>query len=120
MSPLPLTPDKPQTAHRLAVLVYVLYTLGILFGITALIGVIINHTKLADTHGTYSHSHFIWQIGSFWTLFTGVAFTIILFPVKAAVMACLVWWVCSALFGAWFLIKKQPVPFLPTTPERTK
>lgn len=109
-----MTEDKLNTAHRLAVLVYLLYGLGFLFGITALIGVIINHTRLPDTQGTYSHSHFIWQILSFWTLFAGVAITLILFPVKAAVMACLVWWVCSAIVGIWFLIKKQPVPFLAT------
>lgn len=115
-----MTPDKSQTAHRLAVLVYLLYVFGFLFGITALMGVIINHTRITDTLDTYSHSHFVWQIVSFWTLFAGVAITMILFPVKVAVLACLAWLLCSALFGIWFLSKKQPIPFLLTNIEKTK
>jgi len=66
-----LSLNKSETAHRTAGLVYCLWMLGVLFGVTAVIGVIINHTKLKSVKGTHAHSHFIWQITSFWLVLIG-------------------------------------------------
>lgn len=92
-------------------MVYLLYLLGILFGITALIGVIVNHTHLKKTRGTYAHSHFIWQIISFWTLFALAVVAFVLLPAKTMMYIALLWWISSASIGIGFLIKKQPMPF---------
>ncbi len=106
--------DKIHSTQKLAGLVYLLYLLGILFGITALIGVIVNHTHLSETRGTYVHSHFIWQICSFWILFVCAAVAVFLLPAKTMIYAAMLWWLCSALIGIWLLRQKQPVPFLKT------
>lgn len=112
--------DRTQRAHQLAVLVYLLYLLGVLFGITALIGVIINHTKVAKTRDTHAYSHFIWQMASFWILFIGAALVVILWPAsvtKLLIYACLAWWITSAIIGVWFLRRQRPIPFIKAAPD---
>lgn len=42
-----------------------------LFGITAIIGVLIAHTRLTSIKNTVYHSQIRWQIVTFWTAFTG-------------------------------------------------
>lgn len=103
--------NRSSQAHRLALLVYLLYALGILFGITAVIGVIVNHTLIHQTQGTNAYSHFIWQIVSFWILFAGVATTIALWPYSTLVaLACLMWWFATGAAGLYFLLNRKPMP----------
>ena len=116
-TPAPAPLDRTQQAHRLAVLVYLLYLLGILFGVTALVGVIINHTNLPKTRDTHAYSHFVWQIASFWILCAGVAFVVILWPGmygELLMYLCFLWWIASALTGIWYLVKNKPIPFIKT------
>lgn len=47
-------------------LVYILYALSYLFGITSLIGVIIAHVKKSDSQKSWIRDHFQWQINTFW------------------------------------------------------
>ena len=102
--------NKSETAHRTAGLVYCLWMLGVLFGITAVIGVIINHTKLASVRGTHAHSHFIWQIISFWLVFAGVVACVLLWPGAMAqmiAMGCVFVWLFSGLIGSWQLARSR-------------
>lgn len=102
-----------QSAHRLAVLGYLLYFLGIVFGITAVFGVIVNHTHLAKTKHTIAFSHCLWQIVSFWVLFAGVVATVIMWSdANRNLMAftCLIWWLSTNLIGVWFLLKGKSIP----------
>jgi len=46
--------------------VYALQTLSFAFGVTALIGLVINYIKREDAAGTLYQSHFDWQIRTFW------------------------------------------------------
>lgn len=56
-----------KSARNLATAVYALQVAGFfLGGIPTLIGIIINHLKIADTRGTWLESHFRWQIRTFW------------------------------------------------------
>lgn len=112
---------QTQRAHKLAVLVYLLYLFGVLFGVTALIGVIINHTHIQRTRETHAHSHFIWQIVSFWILFAGVVTFILLWPGvygKWLAILCLLWWMASALTGIYYLVQNKPIPFVETSGRR--
>jgi len=105
-----LSINKSETAHRTAGLVYCLWMLGILFGITAIIGVIINHTKLASVRDTHAHSHFILQIISFWTVFAGIVICVLLWPGAMAQMiavGCFFVWLFSGLIGSWQLSKSR-------------
>lgn len=106
---------KGEAAHRTAGLVYCLWLLGILFGVTAVIGVLINHTKLASVRGTHAHSHFIWQIASFWLVFAGVVFCFVLWPRPIAqiiAFASVFVWLFSALIGSWYLSKSRRLSFI--------
>jgi len=46
--------------------VYALYAASVLFGLTALIGVIIAYLKRPEAAGTWLESHYEWQIRTFW------------------------------------------------------
>ncbi|MBX2882949.1 MAG: hypothetical protein KTR32_23560 [Granulosicoccus sp.] len=58
---------KPMQARRLALLGILLQLLHVLFGVTAIMGVLIAHTKLNTVKGTIYHSQIRWQIVTFWT-----------------------------------------------------
>ena len=89
--PFELTATDPlrlQSLRQLTLAVYVLYAVGVFTGVPALIAIIINHVKYADTGGTIYASHFRWQMRSFWwglawgcvgwvTIFIGVGFLIL-------------------------------------------
>ncbi len=106
---------QSETAHRTAGLGYCLWLLGILFGVTALIGVIINHKKLASVRGTHAHSHLLWQIVSFWTVFAGVVLSVIFWPgtfaQTIAVISFFIW-IFSAMIGSWYLSKSRGIKFI--------
>jgi uncharacterized membrane protein len=46
--------------------VYALQALSFLWGVTAIVGIVINYVKRDDVRGTLYESHFDWQIRSFW------------------------------------------------------
>ena len=61
-----------KTAEELAGLknvttvVYALQALSFIWGLPAIVGLIINYVKRDDARGTIYESHFDWQIRSFW------------------------------------------------------
>jgi uncharacterized membrane protein len=70
---LSVTPAGPgKSADELAglknitMVVYVLQALSFLWGVTAIIGIVINYIKRDDVRGTVYESHFDWQIRTFW------------------------------------------------------
>jgi len=57
----------------LAAIVYGLQALALVFGVTAIAGVIVNYLKRAEVAGSWLEAHFAWQIRTFWwTLAWGV------------------------------------------------
>ena len=50
----------------LTLVVYGLQAAAFLFGITAIVGVVINYVKKSEVQGTWLESHFKWQIRTFW------------------------------------------------------
>lgn len=46
--------------------VYLLQALSFAFGVTAVVGVVLNHLYLARVRGTWLETHFRWQIRTFW------------------------------------------------------
>jgi len=76
MSIPPASMDQPR---RQSILGIILLALHPLFGITAVIGMLISTTALKSVEGTIYHSHLKWQISTFWI------------GVLAYVIAFLVW-----------------------------
>ena len=67
--------DQPRRQSMLGIILLALHPL---FGITALIGMLISSTSLKSVEGTIYHSHLKWQISTFWV---GLAAYVIAFSV---------------------------------------
>jgi uncharacterized membrane protein len=126
--------DSPHPADSLVTLTHVIYGLhaftvlmGILtpaFIVTAfltgwpsIIAVIINYVKRDETYGTYLHSHFIWQIRTFWFALLWVLaawlliFTVIGIPFAMAIFIATGLWVLYRITRGWLrLTDKLPMP----------
>ena len=63
-----VNPKKVREAklRSLAWLGLLLQVFGVMFGITALIGMLISSTKLKEAKGSIYESHLVWQIVTFW------------------------------------------------------
>jgi len=99
-----------ENAHRLTALLYSLWLMGILFGVTAIIALFINVKRQKEVRGTYSHSHFLWQMVCFWVIVIGVIASVMLWPTELAqsiAFTCFVVWLACALLGMWALSKKR-------------
>ncbi len=70
----PVADETIQKTKNVALVVYVLYALSFLWGVTAIAGVIIAYIKHGDVRGTWLESHFAWQIRTFWW---GLAWTVV-------------------------------------------
>jgi len=92
--------------------VYALQALGFLWGITAVVGVIINYVKREDARGTVYESHFDWQIRTFWWalawLVVGVVLAILVVGVLVLFVAW-IWMIYRVVKGWLKLIDGKPV-----------
>jgi uncharacterized membrane protein len=60
------TPEQLASLRRLTMVIYILYALSWLVGISAIVAIVINYVKREDAVGTLYESHFTWQIRTFW------------------------------------------------------
>lgn len=58
--------EKEQSAKTLTTVIYALYAASWLFGITAIVAIMVNYIKKDDVAGTFLASHFRWQMRTFW------------------------------------------------------
>ncbi|MDH3460841.1 MAG: hypothetical protein OEM00_07650 [Burkholderiaceae bacterium] len=58
--------EELASLNNITMVVYALQGLSFLWGVTAIVGVVINYVKLEDVRGTLYESHFDWQIRTFW------------------------------------------------------
>lgn len=81
----PVVPDD-----FLAIAVYVLYAVGYFTGISALIGAIIAHMKVADADPVL-RSHYLFQIRTFWIglIYLGIGIALFLVLIGIPILA---WW----------------------------
>lgn len=70
-----MTDKSTDAARRLALLGILLQTLHVLFGVTAIIGVLVTQMNVTATHGTVYHSQLKWQFTTFWIGLAGYAAT---------------------------------------------
>ena len=87
------TADQLAGLKQITLVVYILQGLSFFFGLTAIVGVVINYVKREDVAGTVYQSHFDWQIRTFWW---GLVWSVLGFILILALgLGFLV------LFGAW-------------------
>ncbi|MBA3013325.1 MAG: hypothetical protein KKD63_06795 [Proteobacteria bacterium] len=58
--------ERIKSLKNITTVVYALQAASFLFGVTALVAIIINYVKKDDIAGTWLESHFRWQIRTFW------------------------------------------------------
>lgn len=51
---------------QLTTIIYALYAVSFLVGLTAIAAIIMNYVKQDEVRGTFLESHFRWQIRTFW------------------------------------------------------
>jgi uncharacterized membrane protein len=95
-----------------ATAVYALYALSFVFGLTAIIGVIIAHIKKNDAKGSWLQSHYIWQIRSFWWGFFWIVVGVVssfIFIGYAVLLATSIWFIYRIVKGWLRLSEDRPV-----------
>jgi uncharacterized membrane protein len=60
------TPEQLNGLKNVTMTVYALQALSFIWGLPAIVGLVINYVKRDDARGTIYESHFDWQIRSFW------------------------------------------------------
>lgn len=65
--------SSEETARKKSLLGIILLALHPLFGVTAIMGMLISTMSLKSTEGTQYHSHLKWQIVTFWIGFVAYA-----------------------------------------------
>ena len=86
------SPEELGSLKTITTVVYALQALSFLWGVTAIVGVIINYVKREDVAGTLYQSHFDWQIRTFWW---GLLWGVIGFVLMFVFIGFIVW------FAAW-------------------
>ncbi|GAB4481803.1 MAG: membrane protein [Burkholderiaceae bacterium] len=99
----PITDETIQKTKNVAFVVYVLYALSFLWGVTAIAGVIIAYVKRDDVRGTWLESHFGWQIRTFWwgLLWTVVGVVLVLAGVGFLILLAVWIWTIYRVVKGW-------------------
>lgn len=77
---------EEKRLRELAFLVYALQAAGFLFGLTWIVGVVINYLKIDAVRNTWLETHFNWQLRTFWLGLAGMAVAWLLMVVKIGVL----------------------------------
>jgi uncharacterized membrane protein len=106
------TAEQLASLKQITMVVYVLQALSFFFGLTAIVGVVINYVKKEDAAGTLYESHFDWQIRTFWwgLLWAVVGFILAFVLIGFAVMFVAWVWAIYRVVKGWLkLNENQPV-----------
>lgn len=58
--------DKNKSLKSMTAIIYGLYALSLLVGVSAIVAIVMNYVKKDEVAGTWLESHFRWQIRTFW------------------------------------------------------
>ena len=108
----PYITGEPFSLQTIACIVYLCQALSFLFGITAVVGIIINYLRFSEAKNTWLESHFVWQQRTFWIglgvaivggifIFIGIGFLML--------AANLVWIIYRVIKGFLLLSRNQSV-----------
>ncbi|MBX6319046.1 hypothetical protein [Pigmentiphaga sp.] len=89
---------KLQSAKNLTMVIYALYALSLVVGVSSIAAIIINYIKKGDVAGTWLESHFRWQIRTFW-------FAVLWGIVGALTVWLFIGWVVWFVAFIWFIYR---------------
>ena len=104
-------PAQAPISTTVPMIIYVLYLISLVVGITSIVGVIMAYINKGDNN--YLDSHYQFQIRTFWI---GLLFTIIGVILIAALIGwfillfVLVWYIVRCAKGIKYLNKQQEIP----------
>lgn len=87
------TPEELAGLKNIVLVVYALQALSFLWGVTAIVGIVIDYVKREDAVGTIYQSHFDWQIRSFWWALLWLVVGMVLIFVGIGLVVLFVAWV---------------------------
>ena len=99
-------------AGKTANLIYILYLASLIFGITAIIGVVMAYLNRDDAP-EWVKSHYTFQIRTFWIgLLFGLigAFTLVFLVGWLIMLFVAVWWIVHCVKGMKFISANKPCP----------
>lgn len=114
-TPPPATKPQGTEAARgtdMLLVTYICYLISIVFGITAILGVVIAYLQRGEVSGTWRESHYTWLIRTFWMgiLFMAVSITLMVVGIGVLLaFATLVWFIIRLVKGWMRYSKEQPV-----------
>lgn len=95
---LPASDPKAASLKTLTLVIYVLYALSLIIGISAIVAIVLNYIKRDEVQGTWLESHFRWQIRTFWW---GLLWSV----VGALTWIILIGWVVWGVAAVWFIYR---------------
>jgi len=98
MENTPASDEQHASLKTLTTVIYGLYALSLIFGVTAIIAIVLNYIKIDEAKGTWLESHFSWQIRTFWW---SVAWIV----VGAITWIILIGWVVWGVAYVWFIYR---------------
>jgi uncharacterized membrane protein len=106
------TPEQLAGLKNVTMMVYALQALSFIWGLPAVVGLVINYVKRDDARGTVYESHFDWQIRSFWWgLVWAVIGAVLAILLVGFVVMFVAWvWMVYRVVKGWLkLTEGQPV-----------
>ncbi len=106
------TPEELAGLKTVTQVVYALQALAFLWGITAIVGIVINYVKRDDARGTLYENHFDWQIRTFWWgLLWGVVGVVLSLVFVGIFVLIAVWiWMIYRVVKGWLKLSEgKPV-----------
>lgn len=103
--------DVPLEDARQAQLIYVLYLVGLVVGVTTVVGVVWAYVARGDSVD-WLLTHFRYQIRTFWlaVLYAVIGLALLLVGIGVLVlMAAFIWWIVRCVKGLRQLERRQPV-----------
>jgi uncharacterized membrane protein len=94
-------------------LVYILYLVSVIVGITIFVGVVLAYINRGQAAGTWAESHYTYQIRTFWIGLLYVLISVVLMFVLIGfllMVAVFVWFVVRCVRGLQWSSAGQPVP----------
>ncbi len=106
------SPAPNDSLRTYTIIIYALYALSLVNGITALVGVIMAYLKRDEMAGTVYQSHAQYLIKTFWYTLLGMLIgwiTMFIFIGFAVILAASVWFIYRMVAGFIKLLDNQPV-----------
>lgn len=107
------TPEQLASLRQLTLVIYILYALSWLVGITAIVAIIVNYVKREDAAGTIYESHFTWQIRTFWWSLLGCVIgvlTLVILVGFAILFVTAIWSLYRLVKGGLYWNDRKPMP----------